>query len=333
MDDASKLSRRSEEMSKLASRDKVEAASLDQLGIINREQTAVLFDTVRIDRILKRRIFINNAARIVFSLSIFLALLVLGVLLFEVVVKSFGWLDWQFLTSRLSISADRAGIQGVMLGSALLMVVVAPVTMILGVSTAIFLVEYTKKGRLRNLINANIANLAGVPSVIFGLLGLTVFSRLFGLGSSVLAGGLTMSLLVLPIVVVSSQEALKAVPGYLRDASYALGATKWTTVRRVVLPAALPGIMTGSILSLSRAIGETAPLVALGIPALLLKNPTSLMDNFTALPIQIYYWTLDTVLTREYANLAAATIVVLLGILFVMNSIAIIIRNKFQQRY
>jgi phosphate transport system permease protein len=123
------------------------------------------------------------------------------------------------------------------------------------------------------------------------------------------------------------------VPGFLRDASYALGATKWTTIRNIVLPTALPSIMTGSILSLSRAIGETAPLVVLGIPTLILKTPASLMDDFTALPIQIYYWTLDTVLTREYANLAAATIVVLLMLLFFMNSIAIFIRNKFQRRY
>ena len=132
---------------------------------------------------------------------------------------------------------------------------------------------------------------------------------------------------------VSSQEAIRAVPGFLRDASYALGATKWTTIRKVVLPAALPGILTGSILSLSRAIGETAPLAVLGIPAFILRVPTGFMDHFTALPVQIYYWTLDTVLTKEYANLAAATIVVLLLLLFLMNSIAIFIRNKFQRRY
>ncbi len=213
------------------------------------------------------------------------------------------------------------------------MVIVAPVTLFLGVGTAIYMEEYSKKGVIQSLINTNISNLSGVPSVIFGLLGLTVFGRLFQLGSSVLAGGLTMSLLVLPIVVVSSQEAIRAVPNFLRDASYALGATKWTTIRRIVLPTAMSGIMTGSILSLSRAIGETAPLVVLGIPTLILKTPTSVMDDFTALPIQIYYWTLDTVLTKEYAYLAAATIVVLLVLLFFMNSIAIIIRNKFQRRY
>ncbi len=213
------------------------------------------------------------------------------------------------------------------------MVVVIPVTLILGVSTAIYLEEYAKKGRLQSFIKINISNLAGVPSVIFGLLGLTVFGRLLNLGSTILAGGLTLSLLVLPIVVVASQEAIKAVPSFLKDAAYAMGATKWTTIRTVVLPAALPGILTGAILALSRAIGETAPLVVLGIPTLILKIPNNIMDDFTALPIQIYYWTLDTVLTAEYANLAAATIVVLLMVLFLMNSIAIIIRNKFQRRY
>ena len=142
-----------------------------------------------------------------------------------------------------------------------------------------------------------------------------------------------MSLLVLPIVVVASQEAIRAVPGFLREASYAMGADKWTTVYRIVLPAALPGILTGIILAMSRAIGETAPLVVLGIPTLILKLPTSIMDDFTALPIQIYYWTLDTVLVAEYANLAAATIIVLLVVLFLLNATAILIRNKFRQRY
>jgi phosphate transport system permease protein len=210
---------------------------------------------------------------------------------------------------------------------------VIPVTLILGVSTAVYLEEYASNGKIKRIINTNISNLASVPSVIFGLLGLTVFSRMMNLGSSVLAGGLTLSLLVLPIIVVSSQEAIRAVPGFLKEASLAMGATKWTTIRKVVLPVALPGILTGSILSISRAIGETAPLVVLGIPTLILTTPNSIFDDFTALPIQIYYWTLDTVLTPEYANLAAATIVVLLGVLFLMNSAAIIIRNKFQKKF
>ncbi|MBN2795779.1 MAG: phosphate ABC transporter permease PstA [Clostridia bacterium] len=281
----------------------------------------------------KKRVMINNIAHVLFFLTIVFAMAVLCVLIFNIIKDSIGWLDWKFITGKLSIKPEKAGIKGVIMGSALLMAVVAPVTLFVGVATAIYMEEYSKKGAIHALININIANLAGVPSVIFGLLGLTVFGRLFGLGSSILAGGLTLSLLVLPNVVVASQEAIKAVPNSLREASYGLGATKWTTVRKVVLPGALPGIMTGSILALSRAIGETAPLVVLGIPTLIMKIPTGVMDDFTALPIQIYYWTLDTVLTKEYANLAAATIVVLLGTLFVLNSAAIIIRNKFQRRY
>jgi len=280
-----------------------------------------------------RRILLDKIVRWAFSFSILFAVIVLVVLLYQIITKSIGWLDWNFLTGNLSIKPEKAGIRGVILGSLLLMVVVIPVTLFLGVATAIYLEEYAGKSKLKTIITTNISNLASVPSVIFGLLGLAVFGRLFNLGSSILAGGLTLSLLVLPIVVVSSQEAIKAVPGYLRDASYAIGASKWTTIRKVVLPASLPGILTGSILAMSRAIGETAPLVVLGIPTLILKIPNGIFDDFTALPIQIYYWTLDTVLTAEYANLAAATIVVLLTMLFLMNSIAIFIRNKFQKRY
>lgn len=281
----------------------------------------------------KRRVAYNNIAHFLFSLTIVFALAVLCILLFNIVKDSIGWLDFEFLTGKLSIKPERAGIKGVIIGSALLMIVVIPVTLFVGVATAIYMEEYSKKGFVQSAININIANLAGVPSVIFGLLGLTVFSRMFNLGSSVLAGGLTLSLLVLPNVVVASQEAIKAVPNNLREASYGLGASKWTTIKKIVLPSALPGIMTGSILALSRAIGETAPLVVLGIPTLIMKVPGSIMDDFTTLPIQIYYWTLDTVLTKEYANLAAATIIVLLVTLFILNSLAIYIRNKFQKRY
>ena len=284
-------------------------------------------------RRMKRRILKDQIARKLFLVTTLLALVVLAVLLYQIISKSIGWLNIGFLSRTLSIFPEKAGILGAIVGTTMLMLVVIPVTVILGVSTAIYLEEFSKRGRIHDIISTNISNLAGVPSVIFGLLGLTVFGRLFNLGSSILAGGLTMSLLVLPIVVVSSQEAIKAVPGFLKDASYALGATKWTTIWRIVLPSALPGILTGTILALSRAIGETAPLIVLGIPALILKIPQSFMDNFTVLPVQIYYWTLDTVLTAEYANLAAATIVVLLLLLFIFNSLAILIRNKFQRKY
>lgn len=281
----------------------------------------------------KRRLLLDKLAHKAFLLSALFALLILGILIYRMGTQSIGWLNFEFLKNNLSIFPEKSGIYGAIIGSVRLMAVIAPVTVILGVSTAIYLEEYAHKGKLQSFINMNISNLSGVPSVIFGLLGLTVFGRMLNLGSSILAGGLTMSLLVLPIVVVSSQEAIRAVPNYLRDASYAMGASKWTVIRTVVLPSAIPGILTGTILSLSRAIGETAPLVVLGIPTLILKVPTSVMDDFTTLPIQIYYWTLDTVLTPEYANLAAATSIVLIIMLFLMNSFAIYIRNKFQKRY
>ena len=279
------------------------------------------------------RIGLNDFAKHVFSLSTVFAVLVLVILLYQIVEGSIGWLDWQFLTSNLSIFPEKAGIKGAIIGTMYLMMIVIPVTLILGVATAIYLEEYARDGRIQRIIKVNISNLASIPSVIFGLLGLTVFSRLLGLGSSILAGGLTMSLLVLPIVVVAAQEALRAVPGFLREASYGMGADKWTTIWRVVLPVSIPGILTGAILAISRAIGETAPLVVLGIPTLILKIPTGIMDDFTVMPIQIYYWTLDTVLTPEYAYLASATIVVLLVTLFILNSVAIIIRNKFQKTF
>lgn len=279
-----------------------------------------------------RRVNLNNRVKNIFAFSTLLVMLVLVVLLYDIIRESIGWLNWEFLMKNLSIFPEKAGIRGAILGTLYLMVIVIPVTLILGVATAIFIEEYAKDGFLQRMIRVNISNLASVPSVIFGLLGLTFFSRVLGLGSSILAGGLTMSLLVLPVVVVAAQEAIRAVPMFLREASYGMGADKWTTIWRVVLPVALPGILTGGILAISRAIGETAPLVVLGIPTLIMKIPTTLMDDFTALPIQIYYWTLDTVLTPEYAYLAAATIVVLLLTLFLLNFSAIIIRNKFQKK-
>lgn len=284
-------------------------------------------------RQIERRVKLSGFLKNIFAVSIAMTLLVLVFLLVDIVRDSIGWLDWDFLTGNLSIFPEKAGIFGAIMGTVYMMLIVIPVTFILGVSTAIYLEEYAKPGRLKDFININLSNLASVPSVIFGLLGLALFSRLMGLGGSILAGGLTMSLLVLPIVVVAAQEALKAVPGFLREASYGLGADKWTTVSRVVLPVALPGMLTGFILGVSRAIGETAPLVVLGIPTLIMKIPQSVMDDFTTMPIQIYYWTLDTVLTPEYANLAAATIVVLLVVLFLMNSVAIFIRNKFEKKF
>ncbi|MCM3715128.1 phosphate ABC transporter permease PstA [Halalkalibacter oceani] len=279
------------------------------------------------------RLVINTAAKSVFLLATVFGLIVLAILIYRVAADGLSWINSGFLTGRLSTDPNKAGIMGAILGTVWLMLVVAPVTMLLGVGTAIYLEAYAKKGRLHSFLQTNISNLAGVPSIVFGILGLTVFVRLMDLGGVILAGGLTMSLLVLPIVVVASQEAIRAVPNHLSEASFGMGATKWQTIKNIILPAALPGILTGAILSLSRAIGETAPLIVIGIPALLIPFPGSLMDRFTVLPVQIYYWTIDSALVAEYANLAAATIVVLLLVLFLLNSAAIIIRNKFQRRY
>lgn len=282
---------------------------------------------------MNNRIRKNSVLQSVFFLSALFGLFVLAILIIRVVTQGFGWIDMDFLTGRLSTDPERAGIMGAILGTLWVMIVVIPVTMIVGVGTAIYLELYAKKGKFQASIQTNISNLAGVPSIVYGLLGLTVFVRLMDLGNVVLAGGLTLSLLVLPILIVAAQEAIRAVPSHLAEASYGMGATKWQTIQRVILPAALPSILTGSILSLSRAIGETALLTVLGIPALLIPFPNGFFDTFTALPMQIYYWTLDSSLVAEYANLAAATIIVLLVLLFVLNSVAIFIRNKFQHRY
>lgn len=290
-------------------------------------------DTTQVQKKMSSRLLTNRMAKALFLLATLFGLLVLIVLIYRVFAQSLGWIDFDFLNNRLSTNAERAGIKGAIMGTLWLMLVVAPVTLILGVGTAIYLEEYAKKGRLQSFIQMNISNLAGVPSIVFGILGLTIFVRGLDLGAVVLAGGFTMALLVLPVVVVASQEAIRAVPQFLREASYGMGATKWQTIKNVVLPAAIPGILTGVILALSRAIGETAPLVVIGIPAFIIPLPEGLLDKFTVMPLQIYYWTIDSALVDEYANLAAATIVVLLLILFIMNSIAILIRNKFQRRF
>jgi phosphate transport system permease protein len=201
----------------------------------------------------------------------------------------------------------------------------------LGVMTALYLEEYAPESWLKTFIQINLANLAGVPSIIFGLLGLTVFVRWFGLGRSVLAGSLTMALLVLPIIVVATQEAIRAVPSSMRDASLALGATRWQTIWHHVLPYAFPGILTGNILAASRAIGETAPLVTLGALTFVPFVPENPLDRFTVLPIQIFNWTSKP--QAEFHDLAAAGILLLLLVLLSMNSIAIILRQRLRKRF
>ncbi|KOY80868.1 phosphate ABC transporter permease PstA [Lysinibacillus macroides] len=287
-------------------------------------------DSVVMKRMTKRITF-NKVWKTLFFLATTFALVTLAILLYRIITQGIDYLNIDFLTNFASRFADKAGIKAALVGSLWLMTVVAPVSIILGVGTAIYLEEYAKKNKINDFIRMNISNLAGVPSIVFGLLGLTIFVRMLGLGKSVLAAGFTMSLLILPVIIVAAQEAIRAVPNEQREASYGMGATKWQTILRVVLPAAIPGILTGSILALSRAIGETAPLVVLGIPVILQFLPNSFLSQFTALPMQIYDWAKRPQEAFQYV--AAAGILVLMTVLLLMNSIAIFIRNKFQKRY
>lgn len=276
-------------------------------------------------RKLKNRIFHG-----LFFSSTLIGVLALAMLLYQVLSQGLSWLDWDFITSNSSRRPERAGIYTALLGTIWMMSIVAPLTFIIGVATAIYLEEYAKDTKMSRLIQTNISNLAGVPSIVYGILGLTIFVRMLMFGQSILAGALTMTLLVLPIIIVSAQEAIKAVPNSLRHASYGLGANRWQTIVRVVLPSSLPGILTGTILSLSRAIGETAPLIVVGAAAFIIRPPESVFSQFTVLPIQIYTWAGQP--KAEFQNISAAGIIVLLIILLGMNALAIILRNKFQKR-
>lgn len=278
-----------------------------------------------------QRILRNTIALIVFFIGTLIGLVVLAVLFYQIISQGWANVTWSFLNGFPSISPEKAGIKNALAGSLLLILVTAPVTLILGISSAIYLEEYASQNRLNRFIQANIQNLAGVPSIVFGLLGLTIFVFLMRMGETILAGGLTLSLLVLPIIVVASQEAIRSVPNELREASYAMGATKWQTVRRIVLPAALPGILTGAILALSRAIGETAPIIVVGASTAIFTMPQGLFSPFTAIPIQIYNWV--QLPNNDFQSVASAGIIVLLIVLLLMNGIAVFIRNKFSKRY
>lgn len=254
----------------------------------------------------------------------------LAVLLFQVCVTGLGWLDWQFISSFPSRFPERAGIKSALVGTLYLSALVALISIPVGVSTALYLEEFAGKGRWSKIIEVNIANLAGVPSIVYGILGLAIFVRFFALERSLISGALTMSLLILPTIIIASREAIMAVPQSIRAAAYSLGATKWQTTWHHVLPASFPGIMTGVILSLSRAIGETAPLIMIGALTFVAFLPQGPMDSFTALPIQIYNWVSRP--QPEFHELAAAGIIVLLIVLLLMNATAIYIRSKTERR-
>ena len=215
----------------------------------------------------------------------------LGALLMYVIYEAAGWLDWQFVSSSPSRFAEKAGVLPPLLGSAFVIALVAVFSLPLGVGSAIYLEEYSKQSHLRRFIEINIANLAGVPSIVYGLLGLGLFVSTFNLPHGiVLVGAFTLTLRVLPIVIVSSQEAIKAVPDLQRHASLGLGATKWQMIRTVVLPEAMPGVLTGTIIALANAMGETAPLIMIGAATTMFTPPHGIMSSFSALPLQIYAW-------------------------------------------
>lgn len=280
---------------------------------------------------IQRRITKNKLAKGVFFTGTLFGMVVLAALLIRIFTQGIGYLDFDFLTNYASRRPEDAGIKAAILGTVWIMSITIPVSLILGVGTSIYLEEYAPKNKLTRFIELNLANLAGVPSVVFGLLGLTVFVRLFAMGRSILAGGLTMSLLILPVIVVASKEAIRSIPQEQYEAAYAMGATKWQIIRTVVLPAATPGILTGAILSLSRGVGETASLLMIGAMTFIAYTPTGFLDGFTVLPIQIFSWASRP--QAEFQAVAAAGSIVLLIILIVMNSLAILIRNKYTKRY
>jgi phosphate transport system permease protein len=254
-------------------------------------------------------------------------LVALVVLLVDIAADGFAFLSWNFLTGKPSRFADRAGLGPAFVGTLWVLGVTAVVSFPLGVATAIWLEEYAPDNRWKRLVQINIANLAGVPSVVYGILGLAVFVRWMQLGRSVAAGGLTLSLLILPVIIIAAQEAIRAVPNSIRLGAYGLGATKWQTVRHHVFPMALPGILTGTILALSRAIGETAPLIMIGALLFVPFVPKGLLDTFTVIPIQVYNWVSRP--QPDFHSLAASGILVLLAVLLTMNTVAILLRNKY----
>jgi phosphate transport system permease protein len=275
----------------------------------------------------RRRQLLSRA----FALACFLAtgtcVLILAALLTSIFYHGWGWLSTELLTNFPSRVPENAGIKAALAGSLWLIGLTTLFAVPVGVGCALYLEEYAANSRWKKLVQLNISNLAGVPSIVYGILGLGLFVRALSLQRSVLSGALTLTLVVLPIVILAAQEALRAIPDSIRHASYALGATRWQTVRFQVLPAAMPGIMTGVILAISRALGEAAPLVAIGAATFMTFVPVSPMDTFTALPLQIFDWAGRP--QAEFHNVAAAGIIVLLAVLVCLNLIAIVLRYRY----
>lgn len=279
----------------------------------------------------KNRLLLNKIFELVFLSTILLSITVLLILVGDVLMKGLGSLDLDFLLSMPSSRPERAGILPALLGTLWVIILTALISIPVGIGTAIYLEEYAnKRSWFFKVMNINIGNLAGVPSIVYGILGLTVFVQLLSIGPTVLAGALTLSLLILPVIIVSSIEAIKAVPSSVKEGSYALGVSRWRTITGVILPMATPGMMTGSILALSRAMGEAAPLIMVGAVGFVTFLPDSILDRYTLLPMLIYNWTSRP--QDAFAQIAAAGIIVMLILLLLTNLTAILLRNKTQNR-
>src|SRR6187549_725268 len=262
--------------------------------------------------------------------ALLVALAALAALVFDIVSDGAGRLSFQFLTNIASRKPEEAGVYHALMGSIWVIVLTGSLALPIGVGAAIYLEEYGSRSRVARFIELNISNLAAVPSIIYGLLGLGLFVRLMGMGQSVMAGASTLALLALPVVILSTREALRTVPSSIREGSYALGATKWQTIWNQVLPMALPGVLTGLILALSRAIGETAPLITIGALTYIPFAPDSIWSKFTVLPIQVFNWVSRP--QTEFKENAAAGILVLLALLLSMNAVAIVVRDRHQRQ-
>lgn len=278
-----------------------------------------------------RRRVEERVARTVLLAASSVAVIVLGWLLWRVGNVGLPLVDWQFLTSFVSRTPEKAGIKAALLGSLWLAGLTMAMALPIGILAGVWLNEYARPSRTTTVVRLTIANLAGVPSVVFGLLGLAVFVRAFGLGYVLLAGAMTLALVSLPVIIISTEEALKAVPKSMREAAYGLGATKWQVVKDHVMPYAMPGILTGSILALARAVGETAPLIMVGGATALFFVPEGPMSLYTALPLQSFYWAANP--KPAFRDLAAAATVVLLAFILLANLAAILLRNHYAKRY
>ncbi len=285
---------------------------------------------VNFDPRLARRKMIGGVFYFVFLCAVMVGILSLLVLLTRILMEGLPWLSLGFLTNYPSRHPEIAGIRSAMMGTIWVMALTALFTVPVGVGAAIYLEEYAPKNRLTQLIEINISNLAGVPSIVYGLLGWALFVQIMSMGRVVLAGALTLSLLVLPIVILASREAIRAVPNEYRLGAFALGADQWQVIKGAVLPSAIPGILTGTILALSRAIGEAAPVIAISALVYLTFVPADPFDQFTVMPIQIFNWVGRP--QDDFQSLAAAGIIVLLAILLTMNALAVILRNRYQTR-